>query len=65
MQVRVWLLVAALAELATACFEPSEAQLGCYRGCGAEKDACILAATTAAQIQTCDVRSSRCTATCQ
>jgi hypothetical protein len=65
MQLRVWFSVAVLAQLVTACFGPTEAQLGCYQGCGSEKDACILAATNATQIQACDVRSSRCTATCQ
>jgi len=65
MQLRAWLWVVVLAQPATACFEPSEQQLGCYRGCSAEKDACILEAMTAAQIQACDLRSQRCSATCQ
>lgn len=58
-------VVAMLALPATACFGPTEEQLDCYRGCGAEKDACILAAMTAAQIQACDLRSARCSASCQ
>jgi len=65
MQLRLWFAAPVLAQLLTACVGLTEAQLGCYRGCSAEKDACILTATTAAQIRACDVRSSRCTATCQ
>jgi hypothetical protein len=65
MKVEWWLIVAAAFCLSTGCFGPSEEQLDCYRGCGTEKDACILAATTAAQIQACDSRSARCTASCK
>ncbi len=65
MQLRAWLVAAALAQASTGCFGPTEEQLGCYRGCSAEKDACILAATNAVQIRACDVRSNRCSATCQ
>ncbi|HXK18066.1 MAG TPA: hypothetical protein VNG33_09700 [Polyangiaceae bacterium] len=46
-------------------FPPSAEQISCYQGCGREKDGCMLAATTPQQIQSCDERSSRCTAVCE
>ena len=61
---RLWVWCWAM--LISGCYVgPSEEQLGCYQGCGREKDACMLAAATAAQIQVCDARGSRCSAVCE
>jgi hypothetical protein len=44
---------------------PSTWAVHCYQGCGNQKDACILAASTPAQLQACDAESAGCTAACQ
>jgi hypothetical protein len=44
---------------------PSDAMVHCYQGCGNQKDACILAASTPSQLQACDAESAGCTAACQ
>lgn len=63
MSSRVWWLWVVL--LADCSLGPSEEQLACYQGCGRYKDACMLNATTAQDIQMCDTKSSRCSARCQ
>jgi len=52
--------------VATSCYmPPSESEILCYQGCAQQKDACMLAATTAAQIQGCDQQSAHCSGGCQ
>lgn len=43
---------------------PSEERLQCLSGCARENDSCLLAAMNADQIQQCDLRDQRCSATC-
>jgi hypothetical protein len=43
---------------------PSDEQVRCYQVCARDKDACMLSASTAEQIQSCDARGSRCTESC-
>jgi hypothetical protein len=60
---RFWVCLAVV--LSSGCYMgPTEVQVSCYQGCGREKDACILAASTSSQLQGCDSRSARCTAAC-
>lgn len=58
----VWVLMLALAGCKMG---PSDEEVRCYQACARDKDACMLSASTAEQIQACDSRSSRCTATCE
>jgi hypothetical protein len=65
---RTALLALALTPLGAACGPPapdhSEEKLQCLRGCAAQKDACILGAQVAAQIQQCDGQNQACVGTC-
>jgi hypothetical protein len=56
-----WLLVVALPGCRMG---PSDEQVRCYQACARDKDACMLSASTAEQIQSCDARGSRCTESC-
>ena len=58
----VWVVLVAM----PACkMGPSDEELRCYQACARDKDACMLAAATPEQIQSCDARSSRCTVGCE
>ena len=56
----IWALVAPACMMG-----PSEEQIRCYQVCARDKDACMLAASTPEAIQSCDVRSARCTGSCE
>ncbi len=45
-------------------FGPSPERLDCLERCAVAKDTCILATTTAPQIQVCDGHSRRCMEEC-
>ncbi len=43
---------------------PSEERINCLQQCAQRKDGCMLTAQNASAVQSCDVESQRCSATC-